>query len=102
MAAYEAARLGHKVILYEKEKETGGQIRFAAQAPYKAPYGEWIKRLTNKAVKLGVDLKTGVEVTETMIKQEKPEVVILATGGQSVIPPIEGVNFLMYVTPCRY
>ncbi len=92
MAAYEAARLGHKVILYEKEKETGGQIRFAAQAPYKAPYGEWIKRLTNKAVKLGVDLKTGVEVTETMIKQEKPEVVILATGGQSVIPPIEGVN----------
>lgn len=91
-AAYEAARLGHKVTLFEKERETGGQIRFAAQVPFKAPYGDWIKRLTARASKLGVEMKTGVEVTEAMIKQARPEVVILATGGQKIAPPIEGVN----------
>lgn len=91
-AAYEAARLGHRVTLFEKEAQTGGQIRFAAQVPFKAPYGDWIKRLTNKAARLGVEVKTRTEVTEGMIKQEKPEVVILATGGQRITPPIAGVD----------
>ena len=91
-AAYEAARLGHKVTLLEKEKETGGQIRFASQVPFKAPYGDWIRRLTNRAAKLGVEIKTGVEVTEQMIREGKPEVVVLATGGEKITPSIEGVN----------
>lgn len=91
-AAYEASRLGHQVTLFEREEETGGQIRFAAQAPFKAPYGDWIKRLTTLATKQGVEVKTGVEVTAEMIRQEKPEAVILATGGQKIIPAIEGVN----------
>ena len=30
-AAFEAARLGHQVTLFEREKETGGQIRYAAE-----------------------------------------------------------------------
>jgi len=91
-AACEAARLGHKVTLFEKAEQIGGQIRYAAQAPFKEPYGAWIKRLAAKADKMGVDIQTRVAVTGEMILQGKPEVVILATGGAEVTPPIAGID----------
>lgn len=100
-AAYEAARLGHKVTLFEKQNETGGQIRYASQAPFKEPYRLWINRLAGKAAKLGVDIKTGIEVTEQMIVDAKPDVVILATGGQEIIPPIEGIELPCVVSALK-
>ena len=97
-AAYEAARLGHKVTLFEKETEIGGQVRYAAQVPFKDAYGEWIRRLASKAVKLGADIKTGTKVTDGMIIENKPDVVILATGGEEIIPPIDGIDLPQVVT----
>jgi NADPH-dependent 2,4-dienoyl-CoA reductase/sulfur reductase-like enzyme len=91
-AAYEAARLGHRVILFEKEEETGGQLRFASQAPYKDQYGIWASWLTSQAKKMGVIVRTGVEMTEGMISEGNPEVVILATGGEQIKPDIPGID----------
>jgi 2,4-dienoyl-CoA reductase-like NADH-dependent reductase (Old Yellow Enzyme family)/thioredoxin reductase len=91
-AAFEAARLGHQVTLFEREKETGGQIRYAQKAPHKAVYGKWIRTLTAKCKKKGVDIQTGVNVTEAMIEKGKPEVVILATGADKSTCPAEGIN----------
>jgi 2,4-dienoyl-CoA reductase-like NADH-dependent reductase (Old Yellow Enzyme family) len=61
-AAFEAARLGHQVTVFEREKETGGQIRYAEKAPHKAVYGKWIRTLTAKCKKKSVDIKMGVDV----------------------------------------
>ncbi len=94
-AAFEAARLGHKVSLFEKEDETGGQIRYAAKAPFKAVYGKWIDTLTAKCAKKGVDIKTGTHVTEDMIEQGAPEVVILAIGAEKATCPVEGIDASM-------
>ena len=91
-AAFEAARLGHKVTLYEREKETGGNVRYAAKAPYKAVYGKFIRTLTTKCKKQGVDIKTGTEVTESMIEAGKPDCVILAIGADKSACPAEGVT----------
>lgn len=89
-AACEAVRLGHKVALFEKEKETGGQIRYAEKAPHKAAYGRWVRTLTARAIKSGVDLRTETEVTEEMIERGKPEVVILAIGADKAPCPVVG------------
>lgn len=91
-AALEAARLGHRVTLFEKDDKTGGQIRYAEKAPHKAVYGKWIETLTHNCAKQGVEIKTGVEVTEDMIKKGNPDVVILATGGDKTACPVEGVS----------
>ncbi len=91
-AALEAARLGHSVTLFEKEKKTGGQIHYAEKAPHKAVYGRWIQTLTNNCRKKGADIKTGTEVTEDMIKTGKPDVVVLATGGDKTTCPVEGIS----------
>jgi 2,4-dienoyl-CoA reductase-like NADH-dependent reductase (Old Yellow Enzyme family)/thioredoxin reductase len=91
-AAYEAARLGHKVTLFEKEEETGGQLRFARKVPFKDQYGIWASWLTVQVKKIGVVVCTGTEVTEGMIFEGKPEVVILASGGEQIRPDIPGID----------
>lgn len=91
-AAFEAARLGHKVTLLEKEKETGGQIRFAEKGPHKSVYGKWVRTLTANCRKKGVELKMGTEVTEEMITRGKPEAIILATGADQAACPAEGIT----------
>jgi len=91
-AAYEAARLGHKVTLFEKEEETGGQLSLASKAPFKDQYGVWASWLTSQAKKMGVIVRTGIEITESMISEGNPEVVILATGGEQIKPDIPGID----------
>jgi thioredoxin reductase len=91
-AAYEAARLGHKVTLFERDKATGGQIQFAEKAPHKLVYGRWIKTLTGKCEKKGVSIKTGTELTEKMIEKGMPDVVILAIGADSAECSAEGIS----------
>jgi 2,4-dienoyl-CoA reductase-like NADH-dependent reductase (Old Yellow Enzyme family)/thioredoxin reductase len=91
-AAYEAARLGHTVTLFEKDQEMGGQIRYARIPPNKEIYGEWIDWLIKQVKKTGITIKTGTEVTEAMLRTEKPAYVILATGGEKIIPNIAGLD----------
>jgi NADPH-dependent 2,4-dienoyl-CoA reductase/sulfur reductase-like enzyme len=91
-AAYEAARLGHQVTLFEKETEMGGQLRLASKAPFKDQYGNWASWLIAQAKKKGVILRTDTEVTGDMISEGKPEVVILASGGEQIRPDIPGID----------
>jgi len=91
-AAFEAARLGHSVTLFEKDQELGGQIRYARIPPHKEIYGEWIDWLIKQVQGAGVTIKQGTQVTEAMLRTEKPEYVILATGGEKIIPQIAGID----------
>ena len=89
-AAYEAARLGHRVTLFEQEKDLGGQIRFARIPPYKKIYGEWIDWQIDQVKKSKVTIKNGTTVTESLLRENRPGFVILAAGGEKIIPPIPG------------
>lgn len=92
IAAVEASRLGHKVTLFEKRKSLGGQIRYAQIPPHKEVYGKWIDWQINQVLKAGVTVKTGIEVDEKLIQEGKPEHVIVATGGEKIVPEIPGIN----------
>jgi len=91
-AALEAARLGHRVTLYERERQTGGNVRYAAMAPHKEVYDRYIQTLALKCRKQGVDIKLGVDVSEAMISEGKPDAVILAIGADKTSCPAEGIN----------
>jgi 2,4-dienoyl-CoA reductase-like NADH-dependent reductase (Old Yellow Enzyme family)/thioredoxin reductase len=92
IAASEACRLGHKVTLFEKRDILGGQIRYAQIPPHKEIYGEWIDWQIGQIEKAKVEIKKGTEVTEALLKEGKPDYVIVATGGEKLVPPIAGID----------
>jgi len=91
-AAIEAGRLGHQVDLYEKESACGGQLRYAGKPPFKRVYEEWGAWLETQVKKAGVRVHPGTEVTEKMIQEGNPEAVILAGGGEKIVPDIPGID----------
>jgi len=92
VAASEANRLGHRVTLFEKEETLGGQTRYARIPPAKETYGEWIDWLIDQVKKTDVTIKPCTEVTARLLEEQKPEYVILATGGEKIIPDIDGCD----------
>ncbi len=83
-AGMEAARIaslrGHAVTLYDKGRELGGQLLLAGAPPGKRRL-LWIRDyLATQLKKQGVEIKLEFEVTPELIKKEKPDVVVLATG----------------------
>lgn len=91
-AAAEADRLGHRVTLFEKKNILGGQIRYAQIPPHKEIYGQWIDWLIGQVRKTGVAIKSETEVDEALLREGKPDAVILATGGEKLVPPIPGID----------
>ncbi len=89
-AACEAARLGHRVTLFEREKDLGGMIRFARIPPHKKIYGEWIDWQIDQVKKANITIKSGTTVTESLLRENNPGFVILAAGGEKIIPTIPG------------
>jgi len=90
-----AAIRGHDVILYEKERQLGGMLRWVAlirgldvdsDAMILADY------LKSQIIKLGVDIRLGKELTPSVIQEIKPDAVILAPGCIPTAPEIPGIK----------
>ncbi len=91
-AARVAALRGHQVSLYEREAEPGGQFNLAAVPPLKQELSKAIKYLRTQVEKAGVTLQLNTEVTPQLVAEAKPDVVIVATGGESLVPDIPGIK----------
>lgn len=85
-AGLEAARVcaerGHDVSLFEHHDKTGGQVNIAAKATWRESLSGIVRWLDGQVRKLSVDLRLGVEAAEPMVREEKPDLVIVATGGR--------------------
>lgn len=94
-AGMEVARVGalrgHQVLLYEKANNLGGQLNLAAVPPYKSIIGSFSDYIQTQIRKLGVKVELRKEVTPSLVKKSKPDVIILATGMTAVIPEIAGI-----------
>jgi len=93
-----AALRGHEVSLYEKDEKLGGQFKLAAMPPCKQEITKIINYLSIQIKKAGVKVALGKEVTEEIIDELQPEVVVIATGGTPVIPDIPGIEQERVVT----
>ena len=85
-AAEVAARRGHEVILLEKSKRLGGQVRLAALQPEHSSVGEVTSYLEAAVADLKVDVRLGTEATAEAIVGLKPDTVIVATGSEPNLP----------------
>ena len=91
-AARTAALRGHRVTLYEKDGYLGGQTKLVAIPPGKAVYQDVARSRIAAIKELGVDIHVGKALNIDKIKEIKPDVLIIATGSESAIPNIPGIN----------
>lgn len=86
------AMRGHDVTLLEKENELGGQFLIASYPTGKGDLAKPIRYYRVMCEKYGVKIRLNTEATEDLIKEEKPDAVVLATGGLPLIPEIKGID----------
>jgi 2,4-dienoyl-CoA reductase-like NADH-dependent reductase (Old Yellow Enzyme family)/thioredoxin reductase len=91
-AAATAAKAGHKVSLYEKEGRLGGLFYLASVPPNKGEIGNFVGWQIGQLNKMKVAVTLKAEVTPKLIDSEKPDVVIIATGGTPILPGIRGIS----------
>ncbi|MHA2289537.1 MAG: FAD-dependent oxidoreductase, partial [Promethearchaeota archaeon] len=95
-AGMEAARVatlrGHKVSLWEKNNQLGGNLITASLAPHKEETNCLTHYLTHQMKKLKVSIQLNKEATLDSILKEKPDEVIVATGATAITPDIPGIK----------
>jgi 2,4-dienoyl-CoA reductase-like NADH-dependent reductase (Old Yellow Enzyme family)/thioredoxin reductase len=93
MKAAEIASLrGHKVNLYEKNKELGGRFLLAAIPPKKQILKDFIDQLERRLQKLPIKIIIGKPFSPASLRRGKPDGVIIATGAKPFFPPIDGIH----------
>ena len=79
-AAVELATDGHAVTLFERERELGGQLRLARAVPGRDSIDLLVGDLRRDLLRAGVDVRLGVEATDALVNEERPDGIVLATG----------------------
>jgi thioredoxin reductase len=102
VAGLEAARMaavrGHRVVLFEKASELGGQVLLAARAPARSEYAGIVRFLAAQVRKLAVEVRLADEATASAVLAERPDAVVVATGSHPYVPPVPGSDGKHVVT----
>lgn len=96
-AGLEAARMlgeaGQRVVLFEAEREIGGQFRLASKVPGQADYARTVAYFAGELDRLGVEIRTGRAITADSLEElAGAAAVILATGVRPRDPGLPGTE----------
>ncbi|MCX7822321.1 MAG: FAD-dependent oxidoreductase [Syntrophobacterales bacterium] len=83
---------GHSVTIYEKSSRLGGQLLLAGAPPGREEFLQLASDLVEQVSLRGISVILNRTVTEDILKREKPDVVILATGAEPSKLPIPGID----------
>jgi len=90
-AALVASKRGHRVTLVEKGPSLGGMLKVASATPFKSDIGRLVNFYRAQIEKSDIKVKLGKEANIDSISQNKPDIVIAATGATPIIPNIDGI-----------
>lgn len=96
LAGLEAARVlaerGHDVSLYEKDSQLGGQWNIASVQETRGNFASLTKQLIQALHKAKVSVVLNTEVTTQLVKEVRPDAVVVATGALPKAPDVSGVH----------
>ncbi|TAK30407.1 MAG: FAD-dependent oxidoreductase [Chloroflexota bacterium] len=80
-AAWVAAARGHQVTLYEKTDELGGQVKLSRKLAGREDSDNWARwRIQQMKRYPNIKVVLNQELTPSLVEQEKPDAVLIATG----------------------
>lgn len=82
----------HDVILAEKSGRLGGQLNYALRPPNKEDIKKLIDYFSLQIKKLRIKTYLNQYVNKEFVKEVKPDVIILATGSNPIVPEIPGIQ----------
>ena len=91
-AAVVLAKRGFKTVLFEAKSELGGTVNLAKLPPNKTMLGEFVETQIAELEKEGVEVRLNTPGTAEEIKKINAEAVFVATGGNPIIPAIDGIE----------
>ena len=97
-AARVASKRGHRVTLYEKSPDSGGQLILGSASFYKKEILSLIDYLKRQISKHRVTCHYNCPADIHTVMENKPDVVIIATGSVPYIPPVEGIHLPIVIT----
>jgi len=97
-AARVAALRGHKVKLWEKSGQLGGNLVPGSVPEFKSDVKALMEYLSCQIKKLGVQIELNKEATPELVKNANPDEVIIATGGMPILPEISGYGKMQSAT----
>jgi 2,4-dienoyl-CoA reductase-like NADH-dependent reductase (Old Yellow Enzyme family)/thioredoxin reductase len=102
-AGLECARVlalrGHRVTLFERDDEPGGQLLLSRLVPGREELAGHLPWLVGEGRRAGVRFETGVEATAAMALAEHPDLIVVATGAAPGLPAIPGIMDSPVVDP---
>ncbi|MCF6248345.1 MAG: FAD-dependent oxidoreductase [Desulfobacula sp.] len=91
-AAITAKKAGHRVRIFEKANDIGGQIRIAAAPPHKQELLEYIRYYRAMLKKHEIPIHLNIRVDLDLIKKTNPDHLVIAQGAKPLVPPIKGTD----------
>ncbi|MBU1340071.1 MAG: NAD(P)/FAD-dependent oxidoreductase [Proteobacteria bacterium] len=93
-AAVTAKKAGHRVEIYEKADDIGGQIWVAGAPPHKRELMEYVRYYRTMLKKHEIPIHLNTTVDLDLIKKINPDHLIIAQGAKPLVPPIKGADDL--------
>ncbi len=90
-AALVAHKRGHKVTLVEKTERLGG-LKYADTADFKANILRYRDMQAAKVMALPIDIRLNTTVTDELVAEVNPDVIIAAVGAKPWALPVPGSN----------
>lgn len=91
-AAIVLAQRGHNVELFESKDRLGGMFLLAAIPPWKGEIASFIQWQEQRMRRDGVTIHMNTELTEDIVKNEKPDTVVIAMGSHPFKIPVPGAE----------
>ena len=91
-AAVTATQMGHKVAIYDRADDIGGQLWLAGAPPHKQELLELIRYYRAMLNRYDISLCLDTSVDAAFVQAQSPDHVIVATGASALIPPIPGAD----------
>lgn len=91
-AGLRAQSMGHDVVVYDRRDFIGGEMVSASIPDFKWDIKRLLRYYEVEVEKTGLDVRLGIDVTLDTLSSDDVEVVILATGGEAVVPNVPGIE----------